>query len=476
MPIRISEALNIDSKVLKKLGILNNFADIDSLFYIDPHLLDTTNIAELKNSRQKFETYFNNVLKLVEANSSPNDIFEREAFKKLQFKELQFIGLGYSNKSQNGSAIGPKFARILLKTTKDILAAGIKDPSIFELVGLFEEGIGPDRISDMTGDIIIEDIFNYNNRLVRKLKIKSQTTVNYNQQEFIVPLNPIRKKPLLLMPYQILSPLPVAFSWSDIDFVCFQNRELRNRVNKIIGNTWKQATNQNRISKKELKQILLKEPELIKDLLTLYKKKSKIGYDFDKDPNGELIWDEIAKYYSSTFPINISNNVISQKEDLLKIVIQICEQYKILIEDNGLNKLLFNDEKKLRNEKFAQSLFYALSICYCKANNIDISPESNSGRGPVDFKFSKGFHVKVNVEIKYSSNSQLMHGYKKQLPIYNKAEQTDSSIFLIIKTIKADNKIKLLRKVEEAERMKGQRVPIIIVADATYKPSASKLK
>ena len=159
----------------------------------------------------------------------------------------------------------------------------------------------------------------------------------------------------------------------------------------------------------------------------------------------------------------------------MRIVIQICEQYKTLIEDNGLNKLLFNDEKKLRNEKFAQSLFYALSICYCEANNIDISPESNSGRGPVDFKFSKGFYAKVNVEIKYSSNSQLVHGYKKQLPTYNKAEQTDSSIFFIIKTTKADNKIKLLKKVEEAERMKGQRVPIIIVADATYKPSASKL-
>lgn len=476
MPLRISEALNIDSKILKKYGVLNSFADIDSLFYIDPFLLDTTDISEFQSSRQKFEVYFKNVLKLVETSSSQGDRFSREAFKRLQFKELQFIGLGYSSKSQSGSAIGPKLARILLNTTKEIIAAGIKDPSIFELVGLFEEGIGPDRISDMTADIIIEDILKYNHRLVGELKISSKTNITFNQHEYTVPLNPIRRKILLLMPSKILSPLPIAFNWSDIDFVCSQNEEVRNRVNKIIGNTWKQATNQNRISKNELKKILLKEPELIHNLLHLYNKKSKDGYDFAKDPAGELIWDDIAKEYSKAFPLNFSNKTISKKEDLLKIIIQICEQYKTLIEDNGLNKLLYDDDKKPRKEKFAQLLFYALSICYCQSNNIDITPESNSGRGPVDFKFSKGFYAKVNVEIKYSSNPQLLHGYRKQLPAYNKAEQTDVSIFFVIRNTSSENKIKQLRKIEENEKKQKLCVPILFIADATYKLSASKLR
>ncbi len=476
MPTRISEALNIDSKILKKYGVLNSFADIDSLFYIDPFLLDTTDIPEFQTSRQRFEEYFSKVLRLVETSSSIGDRFSREAFKLLQFKELQFIGLGYSSKSQSGSAIGPKFARVLFNTTKDIITAGIKDPSIFELVGLFEEGIGPDRISDMTSNIIIEDILKYNQRLISDLKINSKKKIIFDHQEYTVPLNPIRQKILLLMPSKMLSPLPVAFSWSDIDFVCAQNEEIRNRVNKIIGNTWKQATNQNRISKKGLKNILLKEPEVLRDLLSLYNRKSKESYNFEKDPAGELIWDDIAKGYSNEFPLEFSNKTISKKEDVLNIVIKICEQYKTLIEDNGLNKLLYDDHKKFRKEKFAQSLFYGLSICYCKSNNIDITPESNSGRGPVDFKFSKGFYAKVNVEIKYSSNPQLIHGYKKQLPAYNKAEQTDMSIFFVLRNTSSVNKIKQLKKIEENEKKQKLCVPILIIADATYKPSASKLR
>ncbi|MBV5349814.1 hypothetical protein JZU71_01240, partial [bacterium] len=65
---------------------------------------------------------------------------------------------------------------------------------------------------------------------------------------------------------------------------------------------------------------------------------------------------------------------------------------------------------------------FGIASSYCIANDLDISPESDAGRGPVDFKFSNGSKGKVLVEIKLTSNNQLQHGFESQLPIYMKAE------------------------------------------------------
>jgi len=111
---------------------------------------------------------------------------------------------------------------------------------------------------------------------------------------------------------------------------------------------------------------------------------------------------------------------------------------------------------------------------YCSANNLDVSPESDAGRGPVDFKVSRGL-TKVNVEMKLSTN-RLLHGYQKQLPIYDKAEKTNNSIFLIILL---DNKH--MKKVEQVYDYKKRNETVdnklleIVVIDAILKKSASKI-
>ena len=80
----------------------------------------------------------------------------------------------------------------------------------------------------------------------------------------------------------------------------------------------------------------------------------------------------------------------------------------------------------------AQLLFYGIADAYCEANGLDLSREPNEGRGPVDFKVSRGYSAKVSVEIKYASNSKLLEGYARQLPAYNAAERTDASVYLVI--------------------------------------------
>ncbi len=119
-------------------------------------------------------------------------------------------------------------------------------------------------------------------------------------------------------------------------------------------------------------------------------------------------------------------------------------------------------------------MFFGIAEVYCIANNLDLSRETNAGVGSLDFKLSKGFQAKVNVELKYSTNTSLLKGFQNQLPAYNKAEKTDTSIYLIIQTKRTNRNIETLKKIADKSRKQGERVPEIIVIDGQKQKSASK--
>lgn len=161
-------------------------------------------------------------------------------------------------------------------------------------------------------------------------------------------------------------------------------------------------------------------------------------------------------------------------DDAYNIVLKICSEFKNLIEHNGLFKLLVDKTGKREMEAKAQLLFYGIAYSICEANDLKLSPEVDSGNGPVDFNLSKGFKANVNVEIKFADNSKLIKGYSSQLMIYNQAEHTDRSIYLIIKTNNNyDSKIQEIQKNMNEMKSKGEICPDIIIVDSTYKESAS---
>lgn len=154
-----------------------------------------------------------------------------------------------------------------------------------------------------------------------------------------------------------------------------------------------------------------------------------------------------------------------------EVVETIIFNFKRQIEDNGLFKLLYEGkEKKLRHENSAQQLFFSVAQIYCLANDIDVSPETNSGAGSVDFKFSNGAFNKINVEIKYSNHTRLKHGLEIQLKKYDKAEQTCKSYFLIIQV---DNKEKLLTEILKMDDEINHKDNKVKIVDGRLKTSAS---
>jgi hypothetical protein len=115
------------------------------------------------------------------------------------------------------------------------------------------------------------------------------------------------------------------------------------------------------------------------------------------------------------------------------------------------------------------------ALSYCDANDLDISPEADTGRGPVDFKLSQGASKRVLVEMKLSTNPQVVKGFEKQLAIYNSAEKPIASYYVVINVGNLTDKWKRLQKLHDFQLSTKGSSPNLIIANGLPKKSASKV-
>lgn len=104
--------------------------------------------------------------------------FTKTAFKRFNPLEINGINLGFSE-SKHGAAFGERLRRQVISDAFDIVKKGILYPEIFQLVSLFEENIGPDRLSDMISTIIYPNIVAYTKRIQQDLKLNKENYPNY---------------------------------------------------------------------------------------------------------------------------------------------------------------------------------------------------------------------------------------------------------------------------------------------------------
>lgn len=102
--------------------------------------------------------------------------------------------------------------------------------------------------------------------------------------------------------------------------------------------------------------------------------------------------------------------------------------------------------------------------------DLDLNAEVNDGRGPVDFKVSKGKKNSNLVEFKLAKNTALEKNLQHQVAIYEKASDAKTSI----KVIMYFNDSELQRVKDIVKRLKLTDCRDIVLIDASPKPSASK--
>ena len=147
-----------------------------------------------------------------------------------------------------------------------------------------------------------------------------------------------------------------------------------------------------------------------------------------------------------------------KKIDYLKHVIENQDGYRIF----------YVDGKAVEREKDLQILFKLV----WEGSPSSVDAEVNNGRGPVDFKISRGARDATLVEFKLAGNPQLEKNLVNQVAVYEKANKTTQSYKVILYfTQRQEREVLGILKRLEVEPGVG-----VILIDARHdnKPSASK--
>jgi hypothetical protein len=142
--------------------------------------------------------------------------------------------------------------------------------------------------------------------------------------------------------------------------------------------------------------------------------------------------------------------------------------FKDVIENKGGHRIFYVHGEPLEREEDLHILYRMTWF----ATASDVTREANDGRGPADFKISKGSKDKTLVEFKLAKNSQLERNLKNQTAVYEKASDAKASIKVIVYFSAAERKRVegILKQLELA----GDKNVILVDARKDNKPSGSK--
>ncbi len=464
MNVFVSDYFGLDFE-LDELGVFDAILDKDSNYFINLTKLKNTQTPEFQDAYARINSFFDKIALLLTtaASKDKRDRFYREARRLFDFGELNGINLGFSE-NRYGTGIGPILRDQIIADAYDIIKAGSKQPEIFQLVGLFEENIGPDRLSDMIATIIKPDIERFTKRILHELRITPGNYPHYIFDNGLV-LNPYKDNcPILLLPIDILHELPIARDWDDIDRVVNENKIIRQEINEAIGQEWSKWASGKK--KAYIKRHIFMEPERCARVIEGYRSSTIDDFDISADLDYFIakVWRGIIKSgYSFT-------QVVQEQPDSMTASLSILNMFKNWVENNrGWDVIQSVEGKKC--EKVVQRLVHLGAKAYIESNKLDISFEPDEGRGPVDFKVSRGAD-KTIVEIKLSSNGQYRHGYEVQLQEYGKAETTDKLVYVFV-DVGNSGRLKTIIELHEKSIAEGKKVPEFVVISALKKDSAS---
>lgn len=471
-PTLFSRYFKIRPSDLAAAGLIDPFLDVDMPLFIDPVLLEKSNNKFVSAAAiQRFRTHFGVLVRLLTISRAENDAPWKAARRQLDLREPPENGLGYGGSGRSGSSRPEDIRESILRTCKEIITLGASDPEMISLMGFFEEDVGPDTISDLTTTVIKDDLAAITEEFCKTHGIPVfgfDACVTHRLPKFINSQG--RAVPIILVPADIVRDLPIANDWSDIERAAMENARIRDRVNRFLAGLIKPTV----VDRKHaLRNAALGSPADF-DFFLAAVKENVHHYDRNLDALGYY---RLKAILANGFPdLNHPGgyNLKVGPTEIMRVVNDTIMLFKRHVEAGNLWEELWIGEKP-KKERASQLIYYAIADSFCKANDLDISPEAHMGGGPIDFKFSSGYNARVLVEMKRSGGT-VVHGYEKQLEFYKTASQTEFAVFVVIDYGDLGDKLNLINAIRHARLNNRERASEIVVIDATPKAPASKRK
>jgi hypothetical protein len=448
--------------------------DDDTKAFVDPFLIFKEQLGVWADAHSRIIDHFNLCFRLIaEGHLNPDSVKYQKAVDLLAFPEPKELCLGYTRRGTDGAGSARGFASIVARLIADSIRRGMENIDHFEELGIFEKGIGADRISDMAATILKPRLIEYTRSVVAAHDIPTDRHVvrsgDYDDRRLRwsaaradLPTNPFTHGPILLVPERFLNRLPTINKddWWD----AYENERLRADINyEVLGN----------VDKETIVRAARSDPEFVREWTTQREREPAGSYNLSNDPEGVYQWDPVSREYVSENPISLPE--AQSEEEFFEVIEKVIQQFKLFVEEQGGWDLLWNGTKE-KHEHAVQLLFRGIAKHYCEANGVSLDPEVNLGRGPVDFKFSNGYERRVHLEIKKVHSGQFWHGLEEQLPSYMVSDEVNDGWFMAVQYRdtrgQRERILELPNMVYRVASRHGKNLRYVLV-DARPKPSAS---
>ena len=403
---------------------------VDTKLFIDPLLLLEAG-GEWAATHEELIAHFVHCYELVAKATGNTSLSAQAARRLLSFPEPFELGLGYTAHGTKGSGAGDRFAERMADGIAAAIAAGLTKPEHIEEIGILNEGIGADRISDATANVIKGRLIAYTQAVARRHSLPlenhrvrharvSLNSARWHDENVMLPTNPVTGHPIILVPEFLLNQLPTlnAYDWFDSHF----NADIRLSMNLQVGQA---------VSKADIVAWARRHPDRVREWAREQtSREDLVGYNFAADPLGVVLWDKQPAEYAAEHPLPA--RTIATCDDLVELLRQVIEQFRHFIEDQRGWSLLWNNDGSEKPEEAAQLVFLGVAQQYLRQFNVELDREVELGRGPVDFKVSSGASAQLLIEVKKLHSGKFWNGLRFQLPSYLKSDSATHGWFIAV--------------------------------------------
>lgn len=481
--IYFSDVFCVEQDVLDAHGAFNIALVNDLPLFVDPFLLFDSEQPEIRALHEEIIKY----LVFVRDRAQADELTEGAVSQWLLFREVKQNWLGFSRQGNSGTGLGKHFAEALARNFKRVFRNFGEETmtrgSHLEKLGLLSGGVGRDHLSDFTTNLIKGYLLKYTEEFAtRHLKPEQlkrvhveRVSFDYDKRRwqsghFTLPWH--EGDYVILTPCEILTRDEAWINQGDMLNQFFQLRtslpdeHLRAQVN----DHFLQQINA-KSTQEERKTAALRTIEQFTELIDHY-----IRWKEEHASEAHAVSTQKVQETHRLFVENIRTLVLDhlagtefyERGDSYEEALQRVKYLKHVIENNDGYRVFYVDGKPVKRESDLHTM-YRLTWY---ATTFDVNAEVNNGRGPVDYKVSKGKKNASLVEFKLASNSSLRRNLEKQVKVYAAASQTEKAIKVVMCFSEAE--MERVTKVLRDLKIQDREDIVLIDAGRDNKPSGSK--
>jgi hypothetical protein len=482
--IHFTDCFELGPDVLDAFGAFNISLVNDLPLFIDPFLLFNSDKPEYRSLHEGMIAY----LRFLRDKAVHGPLARPLIDAWYTFPEFKQMWLGFSESGNAGRGLGPDFASSLHRNLHSVFSSfgeeQVTRGSHIEKLTLIGGGVGRDKISDFTANLIKEYLLGFTQRFAQAHLSRPQTgrftvakvrfnyaTESWQPRKFVLPR--WAGDFVVLTPKDMLTREDTWINRSDMIgeyeqiVAALPSEQLRGQLNNYLARVLpKEPTRTDR--QRAIEMTIRRHPQYLEYYIKYKEETGDRAISISKERvrwSDDFFVQQVRALKSDLLRYTPFYSVVP---DTLTEARKRAVYLKDVVENKGGWRYFYVRGKPVRREKDLHILYLLTWF----GTQFDVSREVNDGRGPADFKISLGSQDKSIVEFKLASNPQLRRNLQNQLEIYKRASDADRGLKVIFYFSEGEygKVVKILNDLG----MRAEPDIILIDARADNKPSASR--